>query len=341
MTARLRVAMVGAGYFARFHRDAWRRLPEVEVVGIADADGARAAAAAAEHPGAGAWTDASAMLAELRPDLVDIATPPDSHAALVEAALGRVGAIICQKPLAPTAAAARAIVAAADRAGVPLLVHENFRFMPWHREARRLIDAGAFGPVFQAAFRLRPGDGQGPGAYLDRQPYFQRMERFLVHETAVHLVDTFRYLLGEATGVFARLRRLNPAIRGEDAGLIVLAFASGAEAVFDGNRLVGSGAADPRLTMGTMTVEGAAGSLRLDGDGALWWTGHGARERPHPYAWRADGFGGDCVLAFQRHVVAHLRDGAPAETGARAYLRNVDLVEAIYRSAAEGRWIEV
>ncbi|MEO0763052.1 MAG: hypothetical protein AAFZ09_14815, partial [Pseudomonadota bacterium] len=60
-------------------------------------------------------------------------------------------------------------------------------------------------------------DGQGPDAYHARQPYFQRMPRFLVHETAVHWIDTFRYLMGEAETVYADLRRLNPAIAGEDA----------------------------------------------------------------------------------------------------------------------------
>ena len=95
-----------------------------------------------------------------------------------------------------------------------LVVHENFRFSPWYREIRRLIEDGAIGTVYQASFRLRPGDGQGPAAYLDRQPYFQSMERFLVHETAIHFIDTFRYLLGEPESVYADLQRLNPAILG-------------------------------------------------------------------------------------------------------------------------------
>ncbi len=51
-------------------------------------------------------------------------------------------------------------VRVADEAGILLVVHENFRFMPWFRHARRLVEAG----------RLA-GDGQGPEAYLDRQPY--------------------------------------------------------------------------------------------------------------------------------------------------------------------------
>ena len=44
------------------------------------------------------------------------------------------------------------------------------------------------------------------------------MPRFLIHETAIHLVDVFRFLMGEVAGVFARLKRFNPAVAGEDAG---------------------------------------------------------------------------------------------------------------------------
>jgi predicted dehydrogenase len=223
---------------------------------------------------------------------------------------------------------------------VPVVVHENFRFQPWHREAKRLIDAGALGTVFQASFRLRPGDGQGPRAYLDRQPYFQTMERFLVHETAIHFVDVFRFLLGEASGVFARLRRLNPAIRGEDSGVILFDFAGGARALFDGNRLADHAARDRRLTMGEMWIEGERGTLRLDGDGRLFARRHGENdEAPAPFAWDRVGFAGDYVGALQRHVVRHLRDGAPLENAAGDYLANLRLEAAIYESDRLGRWV--
>ena len=218
------------------------------------------------------------------------------------------------------------------------MVHENFRFMPWYREARRFLDEVAPGQVTHIAFRLRPGDGQGPRAHLDPQPYFQAMPRFLVHETAIHLIDVFRYLGGEVAGVFAHLRRLNPAIRGEDAGYVVFDFASGAAGLFDGNRLTGFAAANPRLTMGEMLLEGAGATLRLDGFGRLWLKPHKGAEREHAYDWQNRGYGGDSVCALQRHVIAHLRDGAPLENSGAAYLRNLEVEEAIYRSAGSGHW---
>jgi len=273
--------------------------------------------------------------------VVDIATPPESHRALVEAAAGRVRLIVCQKPLAPTLAEAEALVTAAEAAGTPLVVHENFRFQPWYREAHALIEAGRLGPLHGIGFRLRPGDGQGPEAYLARQPYFQQMTRFLIQETGVHFVDVFRFLLGEVAAVTARLRRINPAIAGEDAGHVIFELASGAVGLLDASRLNDHDAEDCRLTMGEMHLEGAAGVLRLDGRGRLFLKPHGGPEAAHRYAWRREGFAGDCVHALCRHVAAHLTRGAPLENQGRAYLRNMAIVEAIYRSHESGQRVAV
>ena len=339
MTRVIRVAVVGAGYFSQFHYDAWRRIPGIEIVGICDTNIARAKARQVDFPGAVFVADAAKMLDRTRPDLLDIVTPPNSHLDLVALGAARGVAMICQKPLAPTYEEAERIVETAERAGVLLVAHENFRFMPWYREASRLLRDGALGTPLAISFRLRPGDGQGPHAYLDRQPYFQKMRRFLIHETAIHFIDTFRYLMGEVSGVFARLRRINPAIAGEDAGYVLFEFANGASGVFDGNRHVDHSARDMRLTMGTMLVEGSKAVLRLDGDGRLWLKSRGGEERAHPCEWMRLGFGGDCVRALQAHVIVHLRDSKVIENDARSYLRNIAIEEAVYRAHAEGRWI--
>ncbi len=336
----VRVAVIGAGYFAQFHHDAWARLPGAELVAIADLEMDKAAQAASKH-NVPAFADHAEMFDRVKPDLVDIATPPASHLELVTAAAKRGLPAICQKPLAPTFEEARAVVEAAERGGGLLVVHENFRFQPWYREMHRLAAAGLLGDLHGVSFRLRPGDGQGPDAYLARQPYFQSMERFLVHETAIHFIDTFRYLLGEVTGVMARLRRLNPHIAGEDAGIIMFDFANRRTGLFDGNRLNDHVAENTRLTMGEMWLEGSAGVLRLDGAGALWWKPHGGDEAPHPYDWTDTGFAGDSVHAFQAHVLRHLENGTELENSARDYLRNLEIEEAVYRSARENRYIEL
>jgi predicted dehydrogenase len=249
--------------------------------------------------------------------------------------------MICQKPLARTLEEARELVEVAEGAGATLAVHENFRFMPWYQEAYRLIQNGRFGSLHTIAFRLRPGDGQGPRAYLERQPYFQKMERFLVHETAIHFIDTFRFLMGEVKRVFAWLRRMNPVIAGEDAGYILFDFVNGSSGIFDGNRLNDHVTDYPLRTMGEMWLEGSAGALRLDGSGRLWWRPHRGLEEEHKYTWKNINFGGDCTYNMEIHIFSHFTAGTPLQNDGRAYLRNLEIEEAVYRSAAEGRWVDV
>jgi predicted dehydrogenase len=336
----LAVAIVGCGYFAQFHRDAWARLPGARVVGVCDSDPAKAEAAAAAL-GTRSFTDAAAMLNATRPDVMDMVTPPSTRAGLLALAAERNIAVIAQKPLADDLAGAEALVAQAKAAKVPLLVHENFRFMPWFQEARRVIESGRLGDVLNLSFRFRPGDGQGPDAYLSRQPYFQTMPRFLVHEVFVHFFDTFRFLLGEISGLVARTKRHNPVIAGEDAATITVDFASGATGVLDGNRLLDHPSDDPRMTGGTLLMEGTRATLRLDGFGRLFLRPHRGEEQEHAYAWEKRGFGGDAVFRTIQHLAAHLTEGAPTDHTGEKYLRNVALVEVAYVSAREGRFVTV
>lgn len=332
------VACIGAGYFAQFHHDGWRRAQRAELVAVCDHDLARA-----EASGVAVYRNAKTMLAEISPDIVDIATPPNTHAEMVTLALEHAPcAIICQKPFAASLDEARSLTARAEAAGVPLIIHENFRFQPWYRTIKSQIEQGAIGAVQQVTFRLRTGDGQGPEAYLDRQPYFQTMPRLLIHETGVHFIDVFRYLLGEATAVYGDLRKLNPAITGEDAGYFLLDHASGARTLFDGNRLLDHDAENHRTTLGEALVEGLTGTLHLTGDGAVGLRQFGETSQRcvlEPQNW--PGFGGDCVAALCAHVVSALLDGAPFENEARTYLPVLEISEAIYRSNQEGCKIDL
>lgn len=331
-----RVAVVGAGYFAGFHLQGWQDAGAA-VVGLADLELDRARTLAQRFGVPEVQRSAEALLA-LRPTLLDVVLPPQAQGPVVRQALAAGVPVVCQKPFAPRYADARALADEAAARHVPLVVHENFRFMPWFRECRRLIDQGLLGRVHGLSFRLRPGDGQGPRAYLDRQPYFQTLPRLLVRETAVHHIDTFRYLCGEVRAVTARLRRLNPAIAGEDAAVIVFEFDDARMALFDGNRLNEHPAADLRRTMGELWLEGEAGVLRLDGDARLWFKPHGQAEHAHVYAaGPADRPFGGAVGALQAHVLAHLQHGAPLENGAADYLANLRVQAAVYHSHAHGR----
>lgn len=332
----LRVGIVGAGYFGRFHYDAWSRMEDARIVGICVRNPEQARNVAAEFSVPSIYSAIGDLIGGGL-DLLDITAPPETHLGMIEAAAGRVPWVICQKPFCRSVEEAEQAVRIAEAAGMRLAIHENFRHQPWYREIRRQIDAGAVGAPYQASFRLRPGDGQGPEAYLARQPYFQKMPRFLVRETAIHWIDTFRYLLGEATAVTARLRRLNPAIAGEDAGVILMEFESGAIGLFDGNRLSDHAAVNRRLTLGEAEIEGPDGALRLDGDARI------THRRFGENGWEAVGFdwtdhlfGGDCVYLTNKAILEDFRAGRPSETEASAYLRNLAIEEAVYRSDAEG-----
>jgi len=346
MRAALRVAAIGAGYFSQFHYEGWRRIADsaggAQCVALCDSDADKAREMAARFGVERVFSDTAAMLDEIKPDLVDIITPPHTHLGLVTEAARRGISVICQKALAPTYAEAVQVVDVAERAGITLVVHENFRFSPWYRECKRLIESGRLGALHSLAFRLPPGDGQGPAAYLDRQPYFQGMPRFLVFETAIHFIDTFRYLMGEVAAVTARLRRVNPVIAGEDAGYIIFEFADGATGLFDGNRLNDHVAANPRLTMGEMWLEGAAGVLRLDGEAKLWWKPHQRPETEHRFdAGPTNSFAGGACERLQRDVVLALREGGAIENSARDYLADLRVQEAAYLSDTTGRRISM
>lgn len=338
---RRRIAGIGAGHFSRFHLEGWQAVADAEVVAWCDADASRLAAVASAFGIPRTFADSAAMLDTVRPDVVDIVTPPSTHLPLVQLALSRGIPVICQKPLAPSWDECVAIADVARAAKAPCVVHENFRFQRWYREMRRCVAEGLLGQLHSVAFRHRPGDGQGANAYVDRQPYFREMPRFLVMETAIHFIDVFRFLVGEVAAVTARLRRVNPAIRGEDAGYIVFEFADGATGLFDGNRANDHVADNPRRTGGQMWLEGEAGVLRLDGDARLWWKPHGGAEREHAYDRGPDVFGGGCVAALQAHVLAHLDGRGTLENGVGDYLANVRVQEAVYASHREGRRIEL
>ena len=106
----LKVAGIGAGYFAQYHYDAWQRIGDIELVAVCDLDASRARSTAQRHGIPVVFTDVEAMIQEIQPDILDIITPPASHEALGQTAIDSGSAIICQKPLAPDTPTARRMV---------------------------------------------------------------------------------------------------------------------------------------------------------------------------------------------------------------------------------------
>lgn len=337
-----KIACIGAGYFARFHVDAWMRLPDAELVAICDRDETKARALAEEFGVPLVFTDVETMCEAVDFEVADIITPPATHLPLVELVTSLGKHVICQKPLADTLDESKTIHRTCVRAQKRFMVHENFRFQPWHREIKRQIEAGAIGDkIHTITQRMRTGDGWAADAYLARQPYFRTMPRLLLHETGIHYIDVLRYLAGDVTSVFAKLRKLNPAIAGEDCALVLLDFASGAQGIIDGNRYNDANHPNPRYTFGTTIVEGNGGTLRLYLDGRLTLQKLGKTEVDVDYHHEPVGFAGDCVFALQKHFLEAFASGHPFETGGEDYLQSLQVLEGAYESGASGMPISI
>jgi predicted dehydrogenase/nucleoside-diphosphate-sugar epimerase len=189
----LRVALVGAGYVAQFHRDILAETPGVELVAICDADLERARAAARQ------WRVANAVgsvdeLAGLKIDIAHVLVPPDLHVRVTRALLEMgIGALV-EKPVALASSDARELQALADRLGLPLGVNHN---NVWHPAFARLLDhvkAGKVGKVEHARVCLSV-----PLAQLDAGDFSHWMFRSpenIVFEAAPHPLSQLHALIG-------------------------------------------------------------------------------------------------------------------------------------------------
>lgn len=299
-------------------------MADAEIVAACDPDLSRAQAAAPK-----AYSTLEDLLARERLDFLDIATRPETHRDLVELAGARRVAVICQKPMAPSWEDAVAMTEAAERAGVPLMIHENWRFQPWYRTIKRILERHSVGDIVTYRFRIRKRDGHGEAPYA-AQPYFRQMPRLLIHETLVHPIDTARYLFGDIDSVYASMARRNPVIVGEDVAHLTVTHKSSLPGLIDGHRFTDLAADSPPL--GDAQFEGESGVIELTPEGHV--------QVNQSLVWEntvREGYRGDSVRATQQHFIDCLRSGSAFETGARDYLKTFATVEACYQSGTTGR----
>ena len=195
MSDRLRVGIIGAGGIANgAHIPGWKALGDaVEVVAVADVSKAAAERTAGQHGIPGVYESYEEMLQRERPDAISVCTPNKFHAPAATAALAAGAHVICEKPPAMSADEARAMAAAAERAGRLLTFGFMYRFSPEVTAAKRHADAGAFGEIYTGrvtAMRRRgiPSWGvftnrelQGGGPLID---------------IGVHMLDSALYVMG-------------------------------------------------------------------------------------------------------------------------------------------------
>ena len=165
MTARARIGVIGAGWWAAAnHLPVLKAMPDADVVAVSRLGQAELERVRAAFDVERAFEDYSTMLGEVAMDGVVVASPHVLHHQHGVAALAKGCHVLVEKPLATSAADARDLLARAQAAGREIVVPYGWNFKPWTEEARRLVAAGAIG----AHRARRPADGVGAGRPLRR-----------------------------------------------------------------------------------------------------------------------------------------------------------------------------
>lgn len=336
----LRGGVIGTGFFAGNHLNAWKMVNGAEIVAICDLDKTRLTSTGGAFGIDALYTDMATMLAEQKLDFVDVITTAPSHRSLVELALAQDVHVICQKPFAENITDARAMVQAAESAGKTLMVHENFR---WQSAIRAVIDAlraGRIGTPFFCRASFRSGYDVFSG-----QPYLAEGDRFIIEDLGIHILDVARALMGDVTRLAATTTRINPKIKGEDVATMLLTHESGMTSVVDCSYATRRRPETFPETL--LEIDGDRGTLRLDAGYQLTLQ-IGAEEEVQDVApplldWAERPWHNiqESVAIIQQHFVDCLASGAEPETSGADNLKTFTLVEAAYLSAAEGRVVDV
>lgn len=240
----VKVAVLGVGSMGSSHARVYAEMDDVRLVGVADSDEAMARRVARRY-GCGAYADFRQLLDEQRPDLVSVAVPTRSHAAVAGEAIRRGVHVLIEKPLAPSVEEGLSIVEAALTHGVKLTVGHIERFNPAVAEIKRRLSEQELGRVFQVhARRLSPFPGRisDVGVILD---------------LATHDIDVMHHLLGsEVERVFAEVEQKAHATC-EDLLSALVRFSNGVIGLLDVNWLTPA-------KVRTLTVLGEGGMYVAD-----------------------------------------------------------------------------
>lgn len=193
MTQHLKVGVIGVGGIARTHFPGWLASPHAEVVALSDVNADYLALAGREQGVGRLYERALDLINDPDIDIIDICTPNMYHAPLAIAALDAGKHVLCEKPLAPTPAEVRQMIAARDRSGRLLMTAQHFRFDGRSRALKAELDGGVLGEVYhargwmlrRAAAPVRPGfirrEHAGGGACID---------------IGVHILDLTLWMMG-------------------------------------------------------------------------------------------------------------------------------------------------
>lgn len=335
MAMQTRLGLIGCGFFAGNHLNAWTQLASegVVIAAVCDTDEAKAREAAQKFGVKAFYTSAQTMIASEQLDLVDIVTQVRSHKLLVELCLNAGIPAIVQKPFGLNLDDCVAMAALSGSRGIPLAVHENFRFQRPMQVAKEILDRGEIGTPNWARISFRTGHDIYSG-----QPYLLTEENFVINDLGVHVLDVARYFLGEASHIFAETQRRRSDLKGDDTATILVRHVSGAvsvvECTYEARRL-------PDLfPQVLLELEGTHGAIVVKANYEIEVTANGvmrtmnAEPELAPWMERPWNVVQDSVLRTCRHILQAYRAGQMPSVAAADNVKTIALCEAAYLSAA-------
>jgi predicted dehydrogenase len=359
------IGIVGYGLMGRAHAHGYtvaphtRELPCEPRLRLISGRHEEPLAQAAKVYGVEEWTtDWRQVVTSPHVDIVDVCTPPGTHAEVVEAAAGAGKAVLCEKPLASDYASAARSVRAVSTAGVLNAIGFNYRRLPALALMKQLVAEGRVGEIL--LWR---------GAWLSDEfldptiPFDWRFDRTLggstIADLGVHLVDLALWMVGDIEEVIADSETFTRERGGErvdvdDASAALIRFAGGARGTFEVGKVAARRPCDFFVE-----VNGTEGTLRFEYPrlNELWYgdahddeTLYGFRriraERDtHPYAserWPiGQGIGYGMTFVAQAAALLERWPDGPWEPDLAQGARVQAVCEAMERSAAERGWTRV
>ena len=330
------VGIVGAGTIVEFaHVPAYRQLG-INVHVIYDQVAARAEAIAALCPGARTASTLEEVLTDPRIDLVDIAITPSAQTDVARRVIEAGKHLLCQKPLAPTLAQARALVSLASESGVKLAVNQQMRWEPAIAAVNLVLATGSMGRPVACAVHTNLPVTFSPDHWLGKE------KRLAAMFGTIHLLDAARFLLGEPAYVTARLPDTPRAVPGETWANVWLEWDDHSfMSIFDRYE---NHAGD---TVASMRIDGTNGAIRArfgmwddyphSGPDFVEQCAYGSAQWEvisDKRSWLPDAFVGPVTGVLE----AIARDSTPPTSG-EDHLSTLRLVEAVYLSSQEQRTV--
>jgi predicted dehydrogenase len=288
------------------------------------------------HPDVQGFTDYEQFLSGAEFDAVILATPHDLHAPMAIAALELGRHVLIEKPMARSVAECRAINAAAARAGRMVMVAQNWRYVPWVRAVKAVLEGGEIGTVRaiktewlqNAVGDPRPGNWLLDGERAGGGPIMSLM---------VHNLDCLRYLLGEPRRVQALVVRGHPAFanNAESWGVAQFELEGGAIGQMFTSYAVYTPASAP------LAIYGDTGTILCGETVQISSARRGEAFETVDVSDRAGLPTADAATNEFLHFVDCARRGVAPLSGGEDNVKTIRFIEALYESAASGRTVDI